>query len=136
MAREGATARMRTARGGVRRCHAAGRGLVTAVVGRDGRSVVLSISGEIDVHTAGELRTILFTLIEDGHTHLVCDFTDVRFCDAAGLGALVAANNRLRERGGGLRLVGVAPAQRRILEITRLDQLFRPFDSVDGTVAT
>ena len=132
--RGGATGRPRPAYGGVRRCRAGGRELTTTVVRRDGASAVVEIGGEIDVHTAGELRTVLLSLADEGHTHIVADFSGVRFCDAAGLGALVAANNRVREHGGALRLTNVRPAQRRILQITRLDQVFRPYDSVDDAL--
>jgi anti-sigma B factor antagonist len=104
------------------------------VVHRDSASAVVEIVGEIDVHTVGELRTILMALADEGRVHIVADFSGVRFCDAAGLGALVAVNNRVAESGGSLRLIGVRPAQRRILQITRLDQLFRRYDSVDDAL--
>jgi anti-sigma B factor antagonist len=97
---------------------------------------VVEITGEIDVHTVGELRTILLALADEGLTHIVADFAGVRFCDAAGLGALVAVNNRVTESGGTLRLIGVRPAQRRILQITRLDRLFQPCDGVDDALTT
>ena len=103
---------------------------------RDSASAVVEIVGEIDVHTVGELRTILMALAGEGRINIVADFSGVRFCDAAGLGALVAVNNRVAKGGGALRLIGVRPAQRRILQITRLDQLFRRYDSVDDALAT
>lgn len=100
------------------------------VSGRPGR-VVVEVGGELDLHTAGQLRTVLTELAADGHGHVVVDFAGVTFCDAAGLGALVAANNRLAERGGTLRLVGVRPAQRKILHVTRLNELFPVYETVD-----
>jgi anti-anti-sigma factor len=120
----------------VRHCHAgARRALVTTVVRRDGDTAVVELRGEIDVHTVGELRAILLALAGEGRLNIVADFAGVDFCDAAGLGALVAVNNRVAEDGGALRLVGVRPAQRRILQITRLDRLFQPRDGA-GDVPT
>lgn len=112
------------------------RDLTATVVHRDSASAVVEIAGEIDVRTVGELRTNLLTLADGGLAHIVADFGGVRFCDAAGLGALVAVNNRLTENGGTLRLIGVRPAQRRILQITRLDRLFQPYDGVDDALPT
>jgi anti-sigma B factor antagonist len=127
-----ASARTRSARRGMRHCDAvSSRAMTTSVTRRDGTSAVVKVTGEIDVHTSRELRTVLLALADEGHTHIVADFSGVRFCDAAGLGALVAANNRVREHHGTVRLTGVRPAQRRILRITRLDRLFQPYDSVD-----
>ena len=96
---------------------------------------MVEVVGEIDVHTVGELRTILLALADEGRRHIVADFSGVGFCDAAGLGALVAVNNRVAESGGSLRLARVRPAQRRILRITRLEGLFQPFDGVDDALA-
>jgi anti-sigma B factor antagonist len=112
------------------------RDLTTRVAHHDSASAVVEIVGEIDVHTAGELRTILTALADEGRVHVVADFSGVRFCDAAGLGALVGVNNRLTAAGGSLRLIGVRPAQRRILQITRLDQLFRRYDGVDDALTS
>lgn len=112
-----------------------GREMVARVTHRDGTSAVVEIRGELDVHTAAELRTTLIGLADEGCTWLVADFSGVRFCDAAGLGALVAASNRVRGNGGALRLTGVRPAQRRILQITRLDELFQPCGSVGDALA-
>lgn len=118
----------RAARGGARRCRPAGHGMTAAVVRRDETSALVAVAGEIDVRTAQELRTVLVDLANEGRVHLVADFAAVRFCDAAGLGALVAVRNRLRECGGTLRLTGVRPAQRRILRVTGLDGVFEPSD--------
>jgi anti-anti-sigma factor len=106
----------------------AGHAMTITIARRDGPSAVVAVRGEIDLHTSGELRTALMCLADAGHTHIVVDFSGVRFCDAAGLGVLVAASNRLRRRGGTLSLVGVRPPQRKILRITGLDELFRPRD--------
>lgn len=128
---EMATGGPRTTRAGMRRCPGgARRAPITRVVHRDGDCVVVEISSEIDVHTVGEMRAVLLALADEDRITIVADFSRVRFCDAAGLGALVAVNNRVTEGGGSLRLTGVRPAQRRILRITGLDRLFRRYNSV------
>jgi anti-sigma B factor antagonist len=109
----------------------AGRAMTVTIARRDGRSAVVAVRGEIDLHSSGELRGALMCLADAGHTRIVVDFSGVRFCDAAGLGVLVAVNNRLRQRDGTLSLVGVRPPQRKILRITGLDELFRPRDPAD-----
>jgi anti-anti-sigma factor len=126
----------RAARGAMHPCPGgARRGLAVTVAVHGRAPAVVEIAGEIDVHTVGELRTVLLDLAGEGHRHVVADFSGVRFCDAAGLGALVAVNNHLAESGGTLRLVGVRPAQRRILKITGLDRLFQARDGAgDGRV--
>ncbi|TDD76843.1 anti-sigma factor antagonist [Actinomadura darangshiensis] len=97
-----------------------------------GDTAVVSVAGEIDLRTAGALRDRLVELHAErareapgeGPHRLVADFTAVSFCDAAGLGALVAAHNQIAAAGGEIALAGVRPAQLRLLRITGLHRLF------------
>jgi anti-sigma B factor antagonist len=118
-------------------CGHGSRGEVTLAVtvsGRHRQMVVAEVAGEIDLRTAETLRTRLLGLADAGFGQIVVDFAQVRFCDATGLGILVAVRNRLRERDGDLRLTRVRPAQRRIFRITGLDRLFALHDSVEDAV--
>jgi anti-anti-sigma factor len=108
--------------------------LTVTVAGRSGEAVIAEVAGEIDLRTAETLRTRLLGLVDTGFSRIVVDFGHVRFCDATGLGVLVAVRNRLRGRGGDLRLARVRPPQRRILRITGLDALFTLHDSVEDAV--
>lgn len=109
-------------------------GLAVTTAGPGGRVAVVKVTGEIDLRTARTVRTGLVDVAEAGFRRIVVDFQQVRFCDATGLGALVAAHNRLHADGGELRLAGVRAAQRRIFGITGLDRLFPLHDSVEDAV--
>jgi anti-sigma B factor antagonist len=108
--------------------------LDVSTAGPQGHTAVVKVSGEIDLRTAQALKTGLLDLVQAGFGRIVVDFGDVRFCDATGLGALVAAQNRLAPDAGGLRLAGVRPAQRRLFGITGLDRLFVLYDNVEEAV--
>lgn len=107
---------------------AAAAGLTVEVARVRGGTAVVTVAGEIDLRTAGALRDRLVELHGrlpgTGPRRLVADFTAVPFCDAAGLGALVAAHNQIAADGGEIVLAGVRPAQLRLLRITGLDRLF------------
>jgi anti-sigma B factor antagonist len=111
--------------------------------------VVTEVAGEIDLRTVAILRKRLFELTDAGFERIIIDFENVRFCDAAGLGALVAAQNRLRGLGaakigdrsaggagsvGTISLARVRPAQRRLLHVAGLDKAFVLYDSVPDAV--
>jgi anti-anti-sigma factor len=108
--------------------------LEVTTAGPGGRVAVIKVTGEIDLRTALTVRTGLVDVAEAGFRRIVVDFQHVRFCDATGLGALVAAHNRLRADDGELRLAGVRAPQRRILHITGLDRLFTLHESVEDAV--
>lgn len=108
--------------------------LEVTTAGPGGRVAVIKVTGEIDLRTARTVRTGLVDVAEAGFRCIIVDFQQVRFCDATGLGALVAAHNRLRADDGELRLAGVRPAQRRIFRITGLDRLFTLHESVEDAL--
>lgn len=97
-------------------------------------AIIAEVAGEIDLRTAETLRSRLLAMADAGFSRIVIDFTEVRFCDASGLGALVAVHNRMREQGGDIKLARVRPAQRRLFRITGLDRLFTMHDRVEQAV--
>ena len=86
---------------------------------------VVSVAGDIDLHSCRRLREELTGLIEGGVTSVVVDLARMDFVDSTGLDVLVGAQKRLRQRGGELVLRSPRPAARKVLEITRLDTVFR-----------
>jgi anti-sigma B factor antagonist len=94
---------------------------------------VLSAPEEIDITNATGLRAALAESAASGT--LVVDLTRTQFCDTAGLHALVSARKQALAQGGDLLLVMTGPAVLRIFEITRLDQFFRHFTSLDDALA-
>jgi anti-sigma B factor antagonist len=108
---------------------------LTVTIGdRHRRSVVTVVAGEIDLRTSETLRTRLFELLEEGFSSIVVDFEQVRFCDASGLGTMVAVHNRLRDRGGELRVARARAPQRRLFQITGLDRVITLYDTVEDAV--
>jgi anti-sigma B factor antagonist len=52
---------------------------------------VVSLSGEIDAHSAPRLGSRLFGLAEEGKTRVVVDLSEVTFMDSTGIGVLLNA---------------------------------------------
>ena len=100
---------------------------------RQGWSVV-ALSGEIDMATSPELRERLHALLSEGRSNLVIDLDEVGFLDSTALGVLIGTMKRARAAGGDVRLVCTQPRVAKVLEITRLDQAFGTYTSVDGAV--
>ncbi|HWD52036.1 MAG TPA: STAS domain-containing protein [Acidimicrobiales bacterium] len=99
----------------------------------DGVSV-LTVTGEIDMATAPDLRERLVALEADRISAIVVDLTGVSFIDSTALGVLVGAYRRQEEAGGTLKLVVTEPRVRKVLEITDLTSVFPVFTSVDEAV--
>jgi anti-sigma B factor antagonist len=96
----------------------------------EGGRPVVSVSGEVDLHSAPRLSEQLAAMLDTGGGTLVLDLTDVGFLDSTGLGALVGARASATERGGALPLVCTHERILKLFTITGLDGVFDVHPSV------
>ena len=86
---------------------------------RDGDAVRVSLSGELDVASAGKLDEAIRQAEESDARAIVVDLSDLEFTDSTGLSVLLGAYNRNREEGRGLTFVASEhEAVTRLLAIT------------------
>ncbi len=85
------------------------------------------LKGELDVYSAPRLKQDLSARIDGGCTQLILNMEDVGFVDSSGLGVLVSALRRARERDGGVRIVCTKENILKIFRITGLDKVFPIF---------
>jgi anti-sigma B factor antagonist len=90
---------------------------------------------EIDITNAGRLRAALLHAAARPGTLLVVDMTRTRFCDSAGLHALIGAHKRAQAEGRQVRLAITGAQVRRILALTALDRLIPVYTSLDEALA-
>jgi anti-sigma B factor antagonist len=93
-------------------------------VSDEGGETVLAAAGELDVHTAPELRERLSELIGTGSKTILIELSGVTFVDSTALSVLVSALKRLRQADGDLQLSSPTASVRRVFEITGLTRLF------------
>jgi anti-anti-sigma factor len=73
------------------------------VAEQSGRTV-LTLKGELDLATVGELEDALTTRLADGE-HVVVDLRILGFMDSSGVRALVAGHRAAQDGSGGLTIV-------------------------------
>jgi len=91
----------------------------------DGDRLRLILSGAIDVSVAADIAALADSAA--AHTgDVVVDLSDVTFIDSSGVGALVALNNSLADRGPRtLYLQPGPPNVMRVLHLVGLDEVFQ-----------
>jgi anti-sigma B factor antagonist len=88
--------------------------------------VVLTLSGELDPHTAPTLQSALDRTMSAGTpSSLLLDLTGLKFIDSSGLRVLIDAHRTLSEDGNELVVRNPSSTARRLFEITKLDDHFR-----------
>lgn len=90
----------------------------------DETTVVVTPEGDVDLHTAPQLRERLNAVIGAGASRVVVDLQSVSFIDSMALGVLLGASKRLKPAGGQLCIATSDPGLRKIFEITLLDRIF------------
>ena len=84
---------------------------------------VLEIAGDLDHHTAHELRKVVDGLTVASGQLLVLDLAALDFCDSSGISALLSARSLAVEHGGDIALAAVPANTARILGIVGLDRV-------------
>ena len=92
-----------------------------------GQVVVVHTPEELGEDLAAQLESYLTTL---ERTRVIVDLDGTEAIDSAGLTALLNSQDSLRELQGDLRISTKNNVNRKILEITRLDEQLEVFESV------
>ena len=80
-----------------------------------------------------EIRRIIE---ESDAPRLLIDFADVDHLSSAALGILISVNNRMREKGGQLRLANIDPQIYEVFAITKLNKLFEIHETTGDAIAS
>jgi anti-sigma B factor antagonist len=67
---------------------------------------------------------------------LLISFANVDHLSSAALGTLITINNKVKNRGGKLRLASIDPQIYEVFKITKLDQLFQIHDTTEHAMAS
>jgi len=100
----------------------------------DGRTSVVSVSGELDLSTAPQLKWALVDALEQGHACLVVDLSHTSFMDSTALGVLVGVNRSLAA-GSRLAVVCHSAALLRIFELSGMDGAFAIHPTLEAALA-
>jgi anti-anti-sigma factor len=103
-------------------------------------AVVVRAKGEVDSSTVESLVTALDAAVAEAEAHparlVVVDLEDVTYFGSAGLNALLGCTERGGAYGVAVRLVTTSVEVTRPIEVTRLDEVLRPYRTVDEAVAS
>ena len=73
---------------------------------------------------------------ESPNPKLLISFSNVEHLSSAALGTLININNKIRQKGGQLRLSNIDPQIYEVFVITRLNKLFQIYDDKESAVAS
>jgi anti-sigma B factor antagonist len=104
---------------------------VHVAVHDEGDYTVVTVAGRVFMDTIDPLRAALTRLLDTDRSRIVVDMSAVEICDSSGLNLFASSHHTAATRGGWLRLAGLRPVVRRVVDATNLDRLL----SIHATVA-
>jgi len=96
---------------------------------------IINIAGRFVMADAPEAREKIKSLIEGGAERLLVDLSGVTFIDTSGLSVLISAYKLISAKNGRMVLCGIPGNVRTLLELTRLNEIFESYASVDAALA-
>lgn len=101
----------------------------------EGGCLVVSLKEKrLDAVIAASFREAMVARIDQGQRNIVLDMSQVSFMDSSGLGAVVYVLKHLGHTGR-LHICGVTPGVMAVLKLTRMDRVFKTFDSRQAAIA-
>ncbi|MFE9796104.1 STAS domain-containing protein [Streptomyces goshikiensis] len=91
-------------------------------VARDARGLRVSLAGELDLYTAGQVGPRLRELAGFGHRDIVLDLCGLSFCDSAGIDLFIRLHRRCRAEGTRLLLCDVPPLVAKSMRVLAADR--------------
>lgn len=97
---------------------------------------LLALRGRLVLGDEGSgFRTTVDNLLSSGATRIVVNLEHVNYVDSAGLGALIEAHRKTKEKGGRLKLSNLGPNFKHALELARLMPVFETSPTEAAAVA-
>lgn len=104
---------------------------LTASVDDEGPYILVTLTGEVNVTTAQQMRDALVSQAAEGTPRLIVGLTGREFMDSSGVRVLLAVRATLEASSRVLALVSPKPIAARMLSLVDADQLIPVYGSLD-----
>ena len=99
--------------------------------------VLLSLKGKImGGPEATEINDKINQLLDENKLKIIMDLKQVEWINSSGIGILINTNTVLRNNYGSLRLICLSDKIKNLLKITKLDTIFKIFDTYKDALAS
>jgi anti-sigma B factor antagonist len=85
---------------------------------------VIALEGFVDAHTAPDFEQAIQAEIDAGRVRLIVDCAKLNYISSAGLGVFMSFVEEVRERGGDIKICGLAPKVKSTFEILGFNDLY------------
>lgn len=99
---------------------------------KNGKNLIVKMSGELDHHSAENVRFKIDNNIETmGFPNLVFDFSDLNFMDSSGIGVIIGRYKRVTEYDGKVAIVNMRANIKKVFELGGIFNLIKEYKNLD-----
>ncbi|HHY71694.1 MAG TPA: anti-sigma F factor antagonist [Bacillus bacterium] len=99
--------------------------------------LLIRLKGELDHHTAENLRNMVSEKIEKNNIHhIVLNLQELTFMDSSGLGVILGRYKQIQSQGGEMVVCSISPAVKRLFEMSGLFKIIRLVDDEQYALKT
>ena len=102
---------------------------------KNGKNLIVKISGELDHHTAANVRMKIDNNLESmGFPNLIWDLSDMNFMDSSGIGVVIGRYKKVTEYRGKVALTSLKPNVRKVFELGGIFSLIKEYNNVNEAI--
>lgn len=100
----------------------------------EGNCGILALSGRMigNDSTTEALESVEKLLTDGAFTHVICDCSELEYCNSTGLNFFVRLLTKSRKMGGDCGLIHLQPTVQKLFNLSKLNEIFTSFDSLDS----
>jgi len=99
------------------------------------KTLIVSLSGELDHHTAKEVKNLVEEIIKNRDIlNLVFDFSHLDFMDSSGIGVIVGRYKLINSLGGKVAIANPSKNVDRLLNMSGIKKLIGIYDNVNCAI--
>lgn len=97
-----------------------------------GNVLVVSLIGELDHHSAEEVRVKIDDRISRENVRkLILDFSGVTFMDSSGIGVIIGRYKKISMRSGEVNIISVNKSIKRVFELSGIFKIIKYYENLD-----
>jgi anti-sigma B factor antagonist len=91
---------------------------------RESGALILGLEGKFDIEEASRFESAINEVLPEKIPLIALDMEALTYIDSSAIGSIIKSMNLVKNYGGELVLIGLAPRIRNIFELARLESFF------------
>ncbi len=100
-----------------------------------GDTLIVSLSGELDHHTAKKVKDTVEEVIRNkGVTNLILDLSSLTFMDSSGIGVIIGRYKLIKSIGGNVAIVSTVSSVDKLLTMSGIKRIIEVFNTKEDAI--